>query len=115
MSGPSPGGLLPRLTLYVREGCHLCEDMAEGLGALFPPGSFALERVDIDADPHLRARYDVDVPVLVAGDVELCRHFLDPVAVSEHLAGYTSGDARDDAASGAARTLGQRSVEPPVT
>ena len=76
------------LTLYARDGCHLCEDMAEGLAELFEPGSFELERVDVDADPALRARYDTEVPVLVAGDVELCRHFLDPVAVREHLASY---------------------------
>jgi len=85
-----PAGGIPRLTLFVRAGCHLCEDMADGLAELFEPGAFTLEHVDIDADPALRARYDVDVPVLVDGADELCRHFLDPVAVTEHLAGYTS-------------------------
>ena len=84
----------PRLILHVREGCHLCEDMADGLAELFAPGAFELERVDIDADPRLKALYDVDVPVLVADGRELCRHFLDPVAVREHLAGYTSGPSR---------------------
>ena len=84
----SEGRAVPTLTLYARDGCHLCEDMAAGLVELFAPGRFALRRVDIDADPALRARYDTEVPVLALGGRELCRHFLDPLAVSEGLASY---------------------------
>ena len=90
--GDSPADVgpvtMPHLTLYVRAGCHLCEDMRAGLEELFPSDAFALELVDIDADPALRARYDTEVPVLADGDEELCRHFLDPVAVGECLASY---------------------------
>ena len=86
-------GDIPRLTLYARDGCHLCEDMAASLAELFEPGSFGVERVDIDADPGLRARYDTEVPVLALGERELCRHFLDPVAVREGLAGYNGRPA----------------------
>lgn len=82
---------LPVLTLFVRVGCHLCEDMAEQLHELFEPGSFRLEQIDIDEDLALKARYDVDVPVLVHPDGEICRHFLDPLAVKEWLAGYNGG------------------------
>jgi len=78
----------PRLTLYVRAGCHLCEDMRAGLEELFAPDAFALELVNIDTDPALRTRYDTEVPVLADGEEELCRHFLDPVAVGECLASY---------------------------
>ena len=67
--------------------------MAAGLAELFAPGSFAVERVDIDADPRLRARYDTEVPVLADGEIELCRHFLDPLAVSERLASYNAEGA----------------------
>lgn len=84
----APTAARPRLTLYVREGCHLCEDMAEGLAELFGEDAFELERVDVDADPALAARYGLDVPVLVDGGHEICRHFLDPLAVSERLRGY---------------------------
>lgn len=84
----------PCLTLYYREGCHLCDDMTTLLDELFAPGQFSLLRVDIDADPGLRARYDVDVPVLAVGETELCRHFLDPVAVKAWLASYNGGLTR---------------------
>ena len=86
-----PPARTPRLTLLEREGCHLCEDMAAQLDELFAPGSFALERIDIDTDPALRARYDHDVPVLLDGTTELCRHFLDALAVTTCLAGYNEG------------------------
>jgi len=39
---------VPLLTLYYREGCHLCEDMEGLLHELLPSGSFRLDRVDID-------------------------------------------------------------------
>jgi hypothetical protein len=59
-----------RLLLYTRAGCCLCEGLAERLRALQPPP--ALELVDIDTDPALRARFDLEVPVLAvqgtAGD-----------------------------------------------
>jgi hypothetical protein len=51
-----------RLLLYTRVGCCLCEGLAERLRALQPPP--ALELVDIDTDPALRARFDLEVPVL---------------------------------------------------
>jgi len=68
---------LPRLTLYYREGCHLCEDLEQQLNELFEPGSFLLKRVDIDANEALKAAYNVRVPVLCCEDSEVCEHFLD--------------------------------------
>ncbi|HEB97059.1 MAG TPA: hypothetical protein ENI96_11590 [Sedimenticola thiotaurini] len=34
--------------------------------------------VDIDRDPELQARFGSLIPVLMRGDRELCRYFLDP-------------------------------------
>ncbi|MFM7675715.1 MAG: glutaredoxin family protein [Synechococcus sp.] len=53
---------MAELILYTRRGCCLCEGLEERLRALEPPPP--LRRVDIDADPALRARYDLEVPVL---------------------------------------------------
>lgn len=73
----SQNQLPPRLTLYYREGCHLCEDMEQQLPELLEPGSYRLEKIDIDADHALRASYNVRVPVLCCDDEEVCEHFLD--------------------------------------
>jgi len=37
--------------------------------------------VDVDRDPVLRARYQAWVAVLADGDAQVCRYFLDQVAV----------------------------------
>lgn len=57
----------PRLILYTRQGCCLCEGLEErlrelGLAAGAPAGGLAL--IDVDADPQLQARYGLEVPVL---------------------------------------------------
>lgn len=81
---------VPQLTLYYREGCHLCEDMEQQLHELLEPGSFTLVRIDIDADPALRDAYNVRVPVLSCDQMDVCEHFLDLQGVKEALAGYNS-------------------------
>ena len=66
------------LTLYTRAGCPLCEDMAEEVRARM--GAHRLTEVDVDGDPSLKARFGWDVPLLFAGDAEICRHEFDAVA-----------------------------------
>lgn len=79
------------LTLYSRSYCHLCEQMREALQPLRGDYRFALEVVDVDADPELVAQYDELVPVLVGrhGDqppLQLCHYFLDQARVRDFLA-----------------------------
>ncbi len=49
---------MAELILFTRRGCCLCEGLEERLRALDPPPP--LHCVDIDADPALRARYDLE-------------------------------------------------------
>ena len=77
---------LPRLTLLSRAWCHLCDDMLNALTPLAAERPFELEVVDVDGDPELERRYGEDIPVLLAGGAELCRHRLDPARVAEYLA-----------------------------
>ncbi len=51
---------LPRLTLYTRAGCHLCELAHEALTRL----DFRFDVIDIAGQPDLEARYGHDIPVL---------------------------------------------------
>ena len=76
------------LTLYVRIGCHLCEDMREQIAELLEPGSFTLTTVDIDEEPALVQRYNALVPVLEHDSQEICHHFLDLEALWRVKAGY---------------------------
>lgn len=80
------GSLAPRLTLYGRAWCHLCDDMRAELEPLAAEFGAQVAVVDIDADPLLEARYNELVPVLVCDGVELCRHRLDAARVRDALA-----------------------------
>ena len=68
---------MPRLTVFVRRGCHLCTDMVQALERLRPELGFEYSQVDIDQNPDLLRQYDTRVPVLVAGDTEICYYFLE--------------------------------------
>ncbi|MGB5177973.1 MAG: glutaredoxin family protein [Gammaproteobacteria bacterium] len=78
--------MTPQLTVYTRRGCHLCSDMLQALECLRPELGFQLLEVDIDTDPELRRRYDTRVPVLAAGEVEICYYFLEETRLRAHLA-----------------------------
>ncbi len=52
----------PRPTLYVRHGCHLCEDAGVLLDAML--GADGWDAVDIEADDDLLVRYAHRIPVL---------------------------------------------------
>lgn len=81
-------GEIVRLTLISRAYCHLCHEMERELRCLLRDAgypAYRIEVVDVDADPVLEARYDADVPVLLHGGRELCRHRLDVARVSDYL------------------------------
>ena len=79
----------PRLHLYGRGYCHLCDEMQQAVESLRAEFDFELVTFDVDADPVLEARYDVLVPVLAdAEGTELCHYVLDAAAVRQYLQGF---------------------------
>jgi hypothetical protein len=54
---------MPRPTLYVRQGCHLCEDASVLLDDML--GVDGWDAVEIDTDDDLLVRYAHRIPVLV--------------------------------------------------
>lgn len=75
----------PVLTLLGRDGCQLCEEMRVGLNARTAHFPIRVVEIDIAARPELEARYGWDIPVLLAGEREICRHFLDQQALQAWL------------------------------
>ena len=63
-----------RLVIYVRADCHLCEDMVGQLRELQAAYSFEIEHRDVDLRPAWRQTYGDKVPVLLCGEVEICRY-----------------------------------------
>lgn len=76
---------MPILTLYGRSYCHLCDDMRDALLPVISGFPVELREVDVDSDPELVARFDELVPVLMAGDEELCHYFLNEARVRAYL------------------------------
>lgn len=71
------GGSL-EVTLYTRPGCHLCDEAKSQMAPLLAEFGARLREVNIDADPELRERYNVDVPVIFLADRKIAKHRIDP-------------------------------------
>jgi glutaredoxin len=54
----------PKITLYTRSGCCLCEDAKRVLEAVRGQASFDLDEIDIDNNAELRRAYNDEVPVI---------------------------------------------------
>jgi glutaredoxin len=66
------------VTLYTRPGCHLCEEAKLLIAPLLAEFGARLREVNIDADPELHERYNLDVPVIFLADRKLAKHRIDP-------------------------------------
>ena len=71
--------------LYSRRYCHLCDEMLAALQAQLGTAT-SIAVVDVDNDPALEARYGDEVPVLVCGQTEVCRHRHDAEKVAAFIA-----------------------------
>ena len=74
-----------RPTLYVREGCHLCEDAGVLLDDML--GTDGWDAVDIDTDDDLLARYAHRIPVLVVDGTEQAELVITRPDIEDALAG----------------------------
>lgn len=78
-------GALLTLTVYSRSYCHLCDDLIAALRDLQGRFAFEISVVDVDSNASLEARFGEFVPVLMAGDHELCHYFMDLPRVTAFL------------------------------
>ena len=65
------------ITVYLRPGCHLCEEALAVLGDLRAQVAFVLETVDIESDDDLHRRYLERIPVIVLDGAELYDYVVD--------------------------------------
>jgi glutaredoxin len=73
------------VTIYSRPGCHLCEEAKKQLAPLLQEFGARLTEINIDEDWQLRARYDVDVPVVFLGARKVAKHRVDLVQFRRQL------------------------------
>jgi len=65
------------LVLYVREGCHLCEQFLVELSVDIGPAVERLRVLDVDRDADLAVRFGLRVPVLEIDGQVLCEAVYD--------------------------------------
>jgi glutaredoxin len=53
----------PRVTLYSRPGCHLCDDARAVVEQVCAELGESYAEISIDDDPDLRRRYGEEIPV----------------------------------------------------
>jgi glutaredoxin len=60
----------PRVTLYTRPGCHLCDDARAVVAAVCAEQGESFTEIDIDGDPELTRRYGEEIPVTLVDEVQ---------------------------------------------
>jgi hypothetical protein len=76
---------LPGLVLYVREGCHLCDQFLVDLSMDLGPAVERLRLRDVDQDVDLAVRFGLRVPVLELDGEVLCEAVYDGPRVRQAL------------------------------
>jgi glutaredoxin len=67
----------PRVTLYTRAGCCLCDEAKLVLADARRRADFDYQEFDIDLDPELRRRYNDEVPVIAINQVKAFKYKVD--------------------------------------
>jgi hypothetical protein len=76
---------VPKIQVFSRQGCHLCELLIEEMLPLIQ-GHMELEICDIDTRDDWRQEFDTLVPVVKYDGAVICKYHLD----REALAGILS-------------------------
>lgn len=79
----------PRVTLYTRAGCCLCDDAKNLLLKARRRADFDYEEFDIDRDPELRRLYNDEVPVIAINSLKAFKYRIDMQEFLKKLAART--------------------------
>ena len=79
----------PRVRLVTAAGCHLCERAEAQLVALGEELDFEIERVSIDGNAELEARYRELIPVVEIDGSQAFVYYVPPEAFRRKLAAQT--------------------------
>jgi glutaredoxin len=66
----------PRVIIYSRPGCHLCEEAKQAIQMSGCPDEYTLDEINIESNSELLRRYRDHIPVITINGVEAFRHRL---------------------------------------
>jgi glutaredoxin len=64
----------PKVIIYTRPGCHLCDEAKNNILAAGMHNEYTLAEVNIEDDPELLRLYRYDIPVITINGHEAFRH-----------------------------------------
>jgi glutaredoxin len=73
------------ITIYSREGCHLCEEAHSTLKSMREELNFEIEVIDIDQDAELVKLYSDQVPVIHIDGIHHDFYKVDPLRFRSSL------------------------------
>ena len=73
------------VTLYTKPGCHLCDDALRVLQRVQKLQPFALEEINVQADPALLAEYGEQIPVVTLNGTFLFEYEVDETRLRQLL------------------------------
>ena len=73
------------VTVYSRQGCHLCDDAKNVLESLREELNFEIEVIDIDEDAELIKLYSDQVPVIHIDGIHHDFYKVDPLRFKSSL------------------------------
>ena len=76
---------MPRVTLYGKPGCHLCDDARVVVERVRAEHPFELREVDVSLDPVLFREYGERIPVLELDGEELFEFHVDEGVLVERV------------------------------
>lgn len=81
----------PRLTLYSKPGCHLCDEMKHAIEAVATRIPLSLEIIDITTNSALQAQYGVEIPVLLIDGRKAAKYRVSERELEENLRRRSGG------------------------
>ena len=75
----------PKVTLYGKAGCCLCDEAKEVLADVRAERPFELEEVDVSLDPALNHQYGERIPVVAVEGEELFEYHVDRQLLRQRL------------------------------
>lgn len=79
--------MTPRVTIYGKPECCLCDQALEALEAVRKLIPFEIDKRDISGDAGLIGRYGLDIPVILVDGKLAFRHRIDKERLTELLKG----------------------------
>jgi glutaredoxin len=77
---------MPKVTVYSRPGCCLCDEVKQELQRLRQRADFELEEINVDDSAELQRLYSDQVPVVMIDGRKAFKYRLDPQEFLRKLA-----------------------------